>query len=135
MAEDRIERLLRVDTALTRSFIAYIAGLLATVAWYMFIATPAPGGKLTLSPTAVVLTVFQYACYIWYAIAAGAAAKELGDRGWKYVVWILVAPILAMLPIPIVSTVIGISPISIKFLLGGQLQSAIRQESAAVLHA
>ena len=135
MAEDRIERLLRVDTALTRSFIAYLVGLAGTVVWYMFIATPAPDGKLTASATALVLTAFQYACYIWYAIAAGAAAKALGDRGWMYVVWILVAPLLAMLPIPIVSTIIGISPISIKFLLGGQLQSAIRQESAAVLHA
>jgi hypothetical protein len=33
-----------------------------------------------------------------------------------------------------VSTIIGVSPFSIKFLLGGQLQAAIRQESFAELH-
>jgi hypothetical protein len=38
----------------------------------------------------------------------------------------LAAPFLALVPIPIVSTIIGVSPLSIKFLLGGQLQAAIR---------
>jgi hypothetical protein len=51
----------------------------------------------------------------------------LGETPWKYVVWILAAPFLSRIPIPIVSTLIGVSPLSIKFLLGGQLQSAIRQ--------
>jgi hypothetical protein len=44
------------------------------------------------------------------------------------------APFLAMIPIPIVSTIIGVSPLSIKFLLGGQLAAAIRQESFAGIH-
>ena len=71
---------------------------------------------------------------MWYAISAGAAAKLLGATGWHYVVWILVAPFLARLPIPIVSTIIGVSPLSIKFLLGGQLQTAMRLATFEELH-
>jgi hypothetical protein len=70
---------------------------------------------------------------VWFAFAAGAAAKLLGDNGWKYIVWILAAPFLASIPIPIVSTLIAVSPLSIKFLLGGQLQTAIREESVAAI--
>ena len=44
--------------------------------------------------------------------------------GAKYVVWILAAPLLAKIPIPLVSTLIAVSPLSIKFLLGSQLHSA-----------
>jgi hypothetical protein len=39
----------------------------------------------------------------------------------------LVVCVVALIPIPIVSTIIGVSPLSIKFLLGGQLQTAIRE--------
>ena len=134
MPEERIDQLIRVDAGLTRSFIGYIAGLAASLIWMLFIASPAPGGRFEPSLTLLLLVVFQFACFVWYAIAAGAAAKALGDAGWKYAVWILASPFLAMLPIPVVSMVIGVSPLSIKFLLGGQLQAAIRQESLATLH-
>lgn len=134
MAEDRIEQLIRVDAGLTRSFIGYVAGQAASLIWMLFLASPLPGGRFEPSLTLLLLVLFQFACFVWYAVAAGAAAKVLGDAGWKYVVWILASPFLAMLPIPIVSMLIGVSPLSIKFLLGGQLQTAIRQESLAPLH-
>jgi hypothetical protein len=54
--------------------------------------------------------------------------------GWPYAAWILVAPVLSFLPIAFVSPAISASPLSIKFLLGGQLQTAIREQSAMVLH-
>jgi len=41
--------------------------------------------------------------------------------------------LLDLVPIPIVSTIIGASPLSIKFLLSGQLQSAIRDGTIADL--
>jgi len=134
VAEDRVEELIRVDTRLSRSFIGYIAALGASLIWMMFIAKRTPAGAIEPSLTALLLVPLQIGLYLWYAISAGAAAKALGDAGWKYAVWILISPFLALIPIPIVSTIIAVSPLSIKFLLGGQLQTAIREESMAGLH-
>lgn len=135
MAEERLEALLRVESGLSRSFWAAVVGVLGTIFWTLFVAGPSPDAGSGVAQTGLIIGVLQFAFYIWYAISAGRAAKVLGDTGWKYVAWILVAPFLAMIPIPIVSTIIGVSPLSIKFLLGGQLQEAIRQEGLAGIHA
>ncbi len=124
-----IEQLLRADSGLTRSFAAAVVTFLASTVWTLFVANTTPDGGPELTTTGAVLLVAQLAAYVWYAIAAGAAARVLGDAGWKYVAWILLAPFLARLPIPIVSTLIAVSPLSIKFLLGGQLQTAIRESA------
>ena len=134
MAEERIADLLRVENRLTRSFIGYIVALLTSIIWLLFVARPTPAGGIEPSLAGLLLVPLQLGFYLWYAMSAGAAAKVLGDAGWKYVVWILVSPFLALIPIPIVSTIIAVSPLSIKFLLGGQLQTAIRDESMAQLH-
>jgi hypothetical protein len=131
MAEP-IEELMRAESRLTRSFVGAVIGAVLGVGW-MFVGTRPPAGTTDLDPAAVGLALVQFGFYIWYAISAGAAAKLLGDKGWKYVVWILAAPFLARIPIPIVSTLIAVSPLSIKFLLGGQLQTAIRQEGIAAI--
>jgi hypothetical protein len=132
MADSRFDTLVQADTRLSRSFIVAVVAVLASLVWAMFIADPrdpAQGRTVML-----VLLGIQLVSYIWYAVAAGAAAKVLGDAGWKYAAWIIAAPFLAQLPIPIVSTLIAVSPLSIKFLLGSQLQAAIRQEGFASIH-
>ena len=134
MAEERLDALLRAESRLTKSFWAAAAGVIGTLLWAMFVAGPSPDAESGIARTGVVLVLLQVAFYIWYAIAAGGAAKVLGEAGSKYIAWILAAPFLAMIPIPIVSTLIGVSPLSIKFLLGGQLAAAIRQESFAGIH-
>ena len=65
-------------------------------------------------------------------VPVNPTAKEiLGEKAWPYVTWILAAPILSLVPIPIVSTLIAASPLSIKFLLGRQLNTAIREAAFA----
>jgi hypothetical protein len=135
MSEERIETLLKAETNLNRAFWAAAAGVIGTLLWAMFVQAPKTDTGSGVAPAGLVLALLQFGCYVWYAFAAGAAAKALGATGWIYIAWILAAPFLAMLPIPIVSTVIGVSPLSIKFLLGGQLQTAIRQEGFAGIHA
>jgi hypothetical protein len=132
MTESRFDALVQADTRLSRSFIAAVAATLATIFWTLFITGPEAPAEM--STTTIVLLLIQFGTYVWYAVAAGGAAKVLGDAGWKYVAWILAAPVLAQVPIPIVSTIIGVSPLSIKFLLGSQLQAAIRQEGFAGIH-
>ncbi len=122
-----VDDLLTADSHLTRSFMAAVAGALAVMLWAIFVR---PG----FSWVSLLLVLAQFACYVWFATATGESAKALGDSGWPYVTWILVAPFVALIPIPIVSTVIAVSPLAIKFLLGGQLQSAIRDQTFEVMH-
>jgi hypothetical protein len=122
-----VDDLLTADSHLTRSFIAAVAGALAVMIWAIFV-----GPALTW--VYVTLVLVQLGCYAWYALAAGEAARALGEKAWVYVTWILAAPLVALIPIPVLATVIAVSPLSIKFLLGGQLQSAIREQTFEVMH-
>jgi hypothetical protein len=118
LAKPSVEELMAVESRLNWSLGACVVALVAVYGWAF-----AGGGAVV----ALLLVLFQIGCYVWFALSAGAAARILGEAPWKYVVWILVAPFLALIPIPIVSTIIGVSPLSIKFLLGGQLDTAIRE--------
>jgi hypothetical protein len=75
--------------------------------------------------------LFLVGAYIWYAAAIGRAATYLVASPWKYILWVLVAPFLALIPIPIVSTVIALSPLSLKFFFAGQLRNEIRDRVLA----
>lgn len=122
-----VDSLLAADSHLTRSFGAAVVGALAITAWALFAG---PGFSWFL----ILLVLAQFGCYAWYALAANEAAKVLGETGWPFVAWILAAPFASLLPIPIVSTVIAVSPLVIKFLMSDQLQSAIREQTFEVLH-
>jgi hypothetical protein len=129
-----VEQLIKVEARLTRSFAVAAGALILSIIWRFFIATPVRGGTVVMTPAGVVLGLLQIGAYIWYAVSAAAAATAIGSRGWMYGGWILAAPFLAMLPIPVVSTLIGASPLAIKFLLGGQLQTAIRSGTFDEIH-
>ena len=132
MAESQFDALVRAESRLTRSFIVAVGAVGIWLVWLLFIASPEQMSQT--DPTMLTMSAIQFASYVWYAVAAGGAAKVLGDKGWKYVVWILAAPFIAKIPIPFVSTAIAVSPLSIKFLLGSQLQAAIRQQGVASIH-
>ena len=132
MAESEFDALVRAESLLTRSFMVAVGAVAIWLVWLLFIASPEQMN--TTNPTMLTMSAIQLASYVWYAIAAGGAARVLGDKGWPYVAWILAAPFIAKIPIPFVSTVIAISPLSIKFLLGSQLQGAIRQQGVASIH-
>jgi len=128
MEQSRVDALTQAETRLSRSFIGCAAAVLIVTFWMMFMATPEE--VASPSGTGLWLQLVQFGCYAWFAVMSGQAAKALGEPAWKYVVWILAAPFLARLPIPLVSTLIAVSPLSIRFLLGSQLQGAIRQASS-----
>ena len=140
MADTTIEDMIRAESRLGRAFIGYLFAVLSGVAWPMLVAGPmvaADQGQdlpVWVGVSWLAMVAVQIVCYVWYAIAAGGAARALGATGWHYVVWIIAAPFLALLPLPLISTVIAISPLSIKFLLGGQLQTAIREQTTMALH-
>lgn len=132
MAESQFDALVRAESRLNRSFVVAVGVVALWLVWLLFIASP--DQMSPTNSTMMTMSAIQLASYIWYAIAAGGAARVLGDKGWKYVAWILAAPFIARIPIPIVSTLIAVSPLSIKFLLGSQLQQAIRHQGVASIH-
>jgi hypothetical protein len=134
MADTTIDDMIQAESRLGRAFIGYLFAVLSGVAWPMLIAGQGPEFPVWVGVASLALLVVQIVCYVVYAIAAGGAARALGATGWHYVVWILAAPFLALLPLPLISTVIAVSPLSIKFLLGGQLQTAIREQTTMALH-
>jgi hypothetical protein len=129
-----IEELIDAEGALGRAFIGYLFAVASALAWPMIASSLSPEPTVGIGVASIGLLLAQIGLYVWFAIAAGAAARALGGTAWHYIVWILVSPILSMVPIPVVSTVIAVSPLSIKFLLGGQLQTAIREQTSMAMH-
>ena len=129
MTTPSVDDLMAAESRLNHSLYAVVVAVLASLGWAFYIAKAGPSQSAGL--VALALFILQLGCYVWFAVSAWKAARILGEAGWKYVVWILAAPFLALVPIPVVSTLIGVSPLSIKFLLGGQLERAIRERPFA----
>ncbi len=129
-----IEELIHIEARLGRAFVGYLCAVIAAVLWPMIVAGSGPEPSGAMIAFSLGLLVGQVGLYAWFAIVAGAAARALGGTAWHYIVWIVVAPFLSLVPIPVVSTVIAVSPLSIKLLLGGQLQTAIRDQTSMALH-
>lgn len=129
-----IEQLIHAEAALARAFVGYLFAVGSALGWPMIAAGISPEPTVTIGFVTLGLWVVQIGLYVWFAMAAGAAARALGGTAWHYIVWILASPVLSLVPIPLVSTVIAVSPLSIKFLLGGQLQAAIREQTSMVMH-
>ena len=129
MTKATADELIKADSRINRSLVACVVFLLGQIVWAFVGAGRVVGTVAILVFLALLLGLI--ASYVWYAVAAGAAAQVLGEKPWGYVVWILAAPILSLIPIPILSTLILASPLSIKFLLGRQLNTAIREAAFA----
>ena len=135
MVKSRAEQLAIADTHLTSSFIGFIACAALYLAWaFMVAATRGRDSWLANLSESQVLTL-RMGFYGWYAHAAGTAARLIGGTWWHYTAWVCLAPAVAALQIPLVSTVAAVSPVSIKFLLGGQLQRSIQDEMHQLLYA
>ncbi len=131
MAQPTVDELIDADAWLDRSAIAVGVSLVAGAAWSYIHKEPG-------AAVGNVLTLVQVLAYVWYAFAAGSAARALGEPGATYVAWILVAPIVSTLIFGLLEqvsgswlagTAIGVSPLSIKFLLGAQLDRRIRERA------
>lgn len=131
MAKPSVDDLMAAESRLNHSLVGAVVAVLASLGWAFIMAKGAGGPSEGAGVVPLALFILQVGCYVWFAVSAGKAARILGEAGGKYVVWILAAPFLALVPIPIVSTLIGVSPLSIKFLLGGQLERAIRERPFA----
>ena len=79
----------------------------------------------------IALALAFLAAYAWFAYAAAIAAARVGRSRALVVGWLLAAPLLALLPIPFLSTVLQASPLSLKFILAAELRAAIHDRTFA----
>ena len=79
----------------------------------------------------VALAVLFLGAYAWFAYAATAAAGRVGRSRALVLGWLVAAPLLALLPIPFVSTILQASPLSLKFILAGELRATIQERMFA----
>lgn len=116
----------RLNTAFVLAAVAVVCSIGAGV-WLQGADDPS-----TVQWTVYLLAqLFLVGGYIWYATAIGRAATYLVASPWKYILWVLAAPFVALIPIPIVSTVIALSPLSLKFFFAGQLRNEIKERILA----
>lgn|GEM_PF-2997134 len=79
----------------------------------------------------VALAALFLGAYAWFAYAATAAAGRVGRSRALVLGWLVAAPLLALLPIPFLSTVLQASPLSLKFVLAGELRATIQERMFA----
>jgi hypothetical protein len=79
----------------------------------------------------ITLAVAFLAAYTWFAYAATVAAARVGRSRVLVLGWLLAAPLLSLLPLPVVSTVLQASALSLKFILAHELRATIRERTLA----
>ena len=130
MSKPSVEELEAAESRLSRAFMLAAFAVVCSVGAGLWLPKP---DERRAAEWAVYLTtqVFLLGAYVWYATAIGRAATYLVPSPWKYILWVLAAPFLALIPMPIVSTLIGLSPLSLKFFFSGQLRNEIRERVLA----
>ena len=125
MSKPTVEELEAAEARLGSAFILAAIAIVCSVAAGIWFQSRDQRGTIEWAAY-LGAEVFVVGAYVWYATAIGRAARYLVPSPWKYIVWVLAAPFLALIPIPIVSTVIGLSPLSLKFFFTGQLRNEIK---------
>jgi hypothetical protein len=79
----------------------------------------------------IALAIALVFAYGWFAFAATAAAGRVGRSRARVLGWLLAAPFLSLLPVPFLAAVLQASPLSLKFILAGELRATIRERTFA----
>jgi hypothetical protein len=130
MSKPTIEELEAAESRLNSAFVLAVVAVVCGIGAGLWLRS-AEEQRPTVWAVYLAAQLFLVGAYIWYAAAIGRAATFLVPGPWKYVLWVLAAPFLALIPIPIVSTLIAVSPLSLKFLFSGQLRNEIRERTLA----
>jgi hypothetical protein len=144
-----VDSLLRSEASLDRAF-AFLAGLVVVeLGWLVCrLSLELFDAGWARTGTAL-LTAATLAAYVWFAVETGRSASGLGKPGWLYAGWVIGAPLVAIgvgladldrvarllelapLHLKFVGLLIGISPLSLKFVLSSQLRSEIHDRTFA----
>jgi hypothetical protein len=126
-----VEELLVVEERFDRSFRLAVVAFITQAGWPVLARLMGVAGLGWATTVLLLLAAGMIASYAWFAYSAAIAASRLGRSGLLIGAWIALAPIVSLLQIPVVSTLIGASPLSIRFLLAGELRSEIHAKTLA----
>ena len=108
-----------------------MTAFLLNLGWPLFVRLTGPAYVRWAGAVEIALAVAFLAAYTWFAYAATVAAARVGRSRVLVLAWLLAAPLLSLLPLPIVSTVLLASPLSLKFILAGELRATIQERTFA----
>jgi glycerol-3-phosphate acyltransferase PlsY len=126
-----LDRLLAIERQLDRSFVVSVVLVLLFALWPVYLRITGQEGIAWGGFVLLALGLALLASYVWFAVTATLAARSLGGAWIPYLAWLLLAPLFSCLPIPFVSLLLAASPLSLKFLLSGQLRSEIHRRTFA----
>jgi hypothetical protein len=126
-----VDDLLTVEGRLDRAFGVAVVAFLVYTFWPLALRVMGLERQAWVDKAGIALLGILLATYVWFAYAAAAAAGRVARSRVLVAAWVLLAPILSLLPIPIVSQLIAASPLSLKFILAGELRSAIHEKTLA----
>jgi hypothetical protein len=122
----RLPRLLAAEARLDRSFSACVTLAVIALVWPVYLRWTGQAGVGWMTPVPVALLAAFLIAYFWFSVTVASAVHGLGGRRGGYVAWLVAAPVLwVLLPVPILSTIILASPLSLKWVLSRQLRSEI----------
>jgi hypothetical protein len=126
-----IEDLLAAEARLDRSFGVAVVAFLMKSAWPAYLQLTRQQAVQWVGAVEAALFVGMVVTYLWFAHAATAAAGRVGRSRVLVGGWILLAPVCAFLPIPVVTKLIEASPLSLKFILSSEIRSVIHERTFA----
>jgi hypothetical protein len=126
-----LDDLLAAEARLDRSFAIAVTAFVLSLGWPFFVRITGPAYARWAGGVEITLAAVFLAAYAWFAYAATLAAARVGRSRVLVLGWLLAAPLLALVPIPVVSTVLQASPLSLKFILAGELRATIHERTFA----
>lgn len=124
-----VETLLRREWRLDRSFEAVVVALVGSFLFVYLLGHLGSAAPVSLYLIAPWLPFLLLACYAWYVVEAILTARAVGRSPWLIGAWLLAAPFLSLLPIPVVALVLQASPLILKFILARELRAQIHQQT------
>jgi hypothetical protein len=136
-----VKDLLGIESRLNRSFYAAVSAYIFSFVLGLFFGPLLnPRANLRENVMALLLVVvillgaiLAFAGYVWYVIAIYQTAKAI-HKPYGYLLWAILGPVLSILPIPIVSIALAVTPVTIKFLLSEELRTRARLQTLRDLH-
>jgi hypothetical protein len=122
--------MLAIESRLDRAFAIAVTAILCQIGWPLALVAMEQGDSRWGTIVFIVLSVLVLLAYVWYAIAVGKAARAVDRPGGLFTAWVLGAPFAAFLVrVPLLGTIIAVSPLSLKFVLSGELRSKIHDKT------
>jgi hypothetical protein len=108
-----------------------VTAFAVNLGWPFFVRITGPAYARWAGGVEIALAAAFLAAYVWFTWSATLAAARVGRSRVLVLGWLLAAPVLALLPIPVVSTILQASPLSLKFILAAELRATIHERTFA----